>query len=148
MNMDKAINVARTVLGYVSTLLILALIILVAAGRVKVAVVEGISMEPTMHTGDLVFLEKKAPDKIDVGDVVVYHAGSKYIIHRVIKIYKNNGRYCYVVKGDNNPVPDPGFPQCGYRGIPYDAILGVVYSVHNMPVKIPYIGGISVVLKG
>ena len=138
----------REVLGYVTTILVLLLILLVAVGKIRVAVVDGISMEPTMHTGDLVFLEKKAPDKIKVNDIVVYRSGKRYIIHRVIDIYKVNGEYCYVIKGDNNPVPDPGFPECRGRGVPYRAILGVVYGIDGEPIKIPYIGGISVVLKG
>ena len=135
-------------LGYFITTIIIISLVLIATGRIRIAVVEGRSMEPTMHTGDLVFLRSEPPEKIKPGDVVVYKTDSRYIIHRVINVYVYKGNYCYIVKGDNNPVPDPGFPACGSRGIPYDAIIGVVYSVDDSVVKIPYLGGISVVIKG
>jgi len=142
------LRIIESVASYLLTALIVIFIILIATGVIRVAVVEGRSMEPTMHTGDLVLLEKKPPEDIKPGDVVVYSVGGKYIIHRVLKVFIHNGEYCYVVKGDNNPVPDPGFPECGGRGIPYDAIIGVAYSYNGMVVKIPYIGGVSVLLRG
>ncbi|MCE4627800.1 MAG: signal peptidase I [Desulfurococcales archaeon] len=135
-------------LGYLITIIIIVSLVLIAAGKIRIAVVEGRSMEPTMHTGDLVFLRSEPPEKIKPGDVVVYKTDGRYIIHRVINVYIFKGNYCYIIKGDNNPVPDPGFPACGSRGIPYSAIIGVVYSVDGSVVKIPYLGGISVMVKG
>ncbi len=128
-------------------------VVLVAQGVRGMAIVEGRSMEPLFHTGDVVFLVKKPPDEIKVGDIVVYETpGGKYIIHRVIEVYKVSDTYCYVVKGDNNPVPDLGFEPCkprgGITGIPYDSIKGVVYTVRGVPVKIPYIGGLTLLIRG
>ena len=144
---------ASSIASAILTITVLIIIVLIITGVVRIAVVEGISMEPTLHTGDMVFLEKKAPGDIRPGDIVVYKGRGRYIIHRVIRVFKYNYHgsleTCYVVKGDNNPVPDPGFPQCGGRGIPYEAIMGVVVSAKpGVPIKVPYLGGISVALRG
>ena len=59
------------------------------------------SMEPTLHVGDMVVIAKS---DYQVGDIVVYMRGSIPIIHRIIE--KNNEGF--IIKGDNNPVSDPG----------------------------------------
>lgn len=141
---------------WVAAGVVLAVVIalIVVSGVRSMAIVEGRSMEPLFHTGDVVFLEKKSPDEIRVGDIVVYKTlGGKYIIHRVIEVYEAAGTTCYIVKGDNNPIADPGLPPCPYRnggsrGIPYEAIIGVVAAPGGVPFKIPYLGGLTLILRG
>ncbi len=62
------------------------------------------SMEPVLHRGDLVFVV--APKDLRVNDVVIYQKeGTPFtIIHRIIE-KRDDG---YIIKGDNNPVPDRG----------------------------------------
>ena len=121
------------------------------------AIVEGRSMEPLFHTGDLVVLVPVERGGVAVGDIVVYEKGGKYIIHRVIYVYESpGGELCLVTKGDNNPVPDAGFPtQCsvvlvpGYgpqAGVPLSAVKGKVLEVAGVPVKVPYVGGVRLAL--
>ena len=143
---DKAGILERSLSGIV-TIIVLLIIALALTGRLGIAVVEGISMEPTFHTGDIVFLEKKVPGEIQPGDIVVYKRYNGYIIHRVIGVANNGGTLCYIVKGDNNPFPDPPLPPCG-KGIPYSDIIGVVAKARGMPVKIPYLGGMAVIIRG
>jgi signal peptidase len=115
------------------------------------AVVEGSSMEPLFHTGDLVVLVKSPPEEISVGDIVVYRSGGKFVIHRVVYKYVGpGGETCFVTKGDNNVLPDLGDPlRCGTKvvpglgvvsGRPYEDIVGVVVEVAGVPLKIPYVG--------
>ena len=122
------------------------------------AVVEGVSMEPLFHTGDLVVLVKKSPEEIEVGDIVVYKSGGKYVIHRVVYKYVGpSGDVCFVTKGDNNLLPDLGDPlRCGSRavpgigyasGIPYDRVVGVVAEVEGKPLKIPYVGAVRLLAR-
>ena len=68
-----------------------------------VSVVSG-SMEPVLYRGDLIILT--SPKDIKVTDVVIYQRPdiSETIIHRIIE-ERDGG---YIIKGDNNPIPDPG----------------------------------------
>ncbi|GAB6147866.1 signal peptidase I [Stetteria hydrogenophila] len=129
------------------------------------AVVQGQSMEPILHSGDLVFIIPKKPEDIRVGDIVVYRTYGAYVIHRVVYVYKDGGSYCFVTWGDNretNKVPDFGDPaRCrpvvftdpytGERveasGVPYSSIVGVAVAVRGYVVKLPYIGSVTLVLR-
>ncbi len=93
-----------------------------------VIVVSG-SMEPVFYRGDVILLEGVSPQDIKVGDVVVYKRPyTRYpIIHRVRGIEKINvdgkQKLCFVIQGDNNPVPDPGLVGSPYLDcIPGDVI--------------------------
>ena len=129
----------------------------------SVVVVDGRSMLPTLQTGDLVLVIRHY-SSIKVGDVIVYrYTGFFYgyylkdalIIHRVVYIYRNNGVTCYVTKGDNNPVYDPGYPNvCGsiefngtvVSGVPASDVVGVVLG-GSEPLVIPYLGGLALALR-
>ena len=77
------------------------------------------SMEPEFYRGDIVVVEKANlfglgiqefdPNDVQVGDIVVYNAEwvDEAVIHRVINITEINGSTYFVIKGDNNDVPDP-----------------------------------------
>ena len=69
------------------------------------------SMNPTYQQGDIFILMQDSPDKIVVGDVIVYKPinSDTLIIHRVIYKEKIDGEYQFIVKGDNsvsNSLPD------------------------------------------
>ena len=116
-----------------------------------IVVVKGTSMLPTLYYGDLVIVHKVPPDKIHVGDIIVYKSEyrGELVIHRVIKIVKGPQckPLCYITKGDNNIASDAGFLEPMY-GISYDKVIGVVYSIHiqvggmdtQAPLRIPYLG--------
>ncbi len=134
------------------SIVVVLVAIIIASGVRGVAIVEGRSMEPLFHTGDIVFLRKPNSENIHIGTIIVYKSGNKYIIHRVIKIYKYNNMNCYIVKGDNNPIPDPGLPPCPYiswyRGVPQTSIKGIVATIRGDPLKIPYLGGLTLLVRG
>lgn len=110
-----------------------------------VVVVSG-SMEPTLHRGDLLFLQGKDPATIKngtiygkEGDIIVFDAHGLWInpppdpiVHRVIgKKYDN--AWFFLTKGDANPSPDEAW-------VPENKILGVVVGI------IPYIGWVKIIL--
>jgi hypothetical protein len=66
------------------------------------------SMDPVFDQGNYAIqITPQNPDEIAVGDIISYKYGDKTIIHRVIeKGIDGNGWY-FIVKGDNNPAPDP-----------------------------------------
>ena len=154
--MPGALSIARAVVTVVTVLVALGYI---AAGvfGAGFAIVEGQSMEPLFHTGDLVVLVPVDDGGVTVGDIVVYEKKGRFIIHRVIYIYESqSGELCLVTMGDNNPVPDAGFPSvCGVvliegygpqAGVPLSAVKGKVFEVAGVPVKVPYIGGVRLAL--
>lgn len=75
-------------------------------GQASYVMVNGISMEPKYHTGDLVIVRKQPV--YQVGDVIAYRDAqmSAYVIHRVIGIEQGQ----YVLKGDNNSWIDAYHP--------------------------------------
>ena len=85
-------------------------------GKVSYAMINGISMEPNYHTGDLA-LVRQAP-AYQVGDIVTYHDArmNANIIHRIIDIKEDH----FILKGDNNSWID------GYQPIS-DEILGKLW---------------------
>ena len=130
---------------------IIILLALVLAQHLNV-VVSG-SMEPEFYRGDIVVVEKANlfglgiqefdPNDVQVGDIVVYNAEwvDEAVIHRVINITEINGSTYFVIKGDNNDVPDPYY-------VSPDQITDRVVTLGDDPLIIPYIGNINRWLRG
>ncbi|MEM0233174.1 MAG: signal peptidase I [Candidatus Nezhaarchaeales archaeon] len=95
----------------------------VASGTdVPLAVVEGTSMVPILHSGDVVLLVGVKPSDLKVGDIIVYKYGDKFIIHKIIHIEGRNGKYFFVTQGENNKAPDPYL-------VSEDQVVGRVFCV-------------------
>ncbi len=75
-------------------------------GQASYVMVNGISMEPGYHTGDLVIVRKA--QTYQVGDVVTYRDAKMgaYVIHRIIGIEQGQ----FIIKGDNNSWIDAYHP--------------------------------------
>jgi signal peptidase I len=77
-------------------------------GPATFVTVKGVSMLPTLKTGDFVLAEAQPSYK--VGDLVVYRVPKGQIgagddlIHRIVA---GNATTGFTLKGDNNPAPDP-----------------------------------------
>ncbi len=82
-------------------------------GQASYVMVNGISMEPNYHTGDLVIVRKA--QTYQIGDVVTYRDAKMgaYVIHRIIGIQQG----MFTIKGDNNSWIDAYHPT-------YDEIVG------------------------
>ena len=67
-------------------------------GQVSYVMVNGISMEPGFHTGDLAIMRQAAD--YQVGDIVTYRNAhlNANVIHRIIGVEGDH----FVFKGDNN----------------------------------------------
>ena len=81
-------------------------------GPAGYALVSGTSMLPTMHTGDVVIVQRA--DHYTIGDVIAYKvpkgqtgAGAQ-VIHRIVG---GNEREGFVVQGDNRTAPDIWHPR-------------------------------------
>lgn len=89
------------------------------------------SMEPLVYPGDVVLVEKKIYDEVELNDVLYFQSEEVYIIHRVIDLEGDTFR----TKGDNNNSPDSDLVKA-------EDVRGVMVG------KIPYIGRISLWMRG
>lgn len=66
------------------------------------------SMDPTVDAGHTCIIDKSYPRSLlKPGDVVVYEALGKWIMHRIYEIgFDDDGKY-FRLKGDNNYAVDP-----------------------------------------
>jgi signal peptidase len=83
-------------------------------GPAAFVMVQGVSMEPTYHTGDLVISHRRS--SYAVGDVIAYEVpggdvgAGLTVIHRIISGSPATG---FITQGDNNPTPDDWRPKLG-----------------------------------
>jgi signal peptidase len=91
--------------------------------------VSGISMQPTMFTGDLAVLHRYGT--YDVGDVIAFHTNQGTVIHRIVGGDATSG---YTTQGDNRDQPDL------WRPTP-DQVIG------RMWFHIPWIGKVLLPLQ-
>lgn len=82
----------------------------------------GISMLPYIKPGDYLIIDV-TPEKIDLGDVIVYRYNGELIGHRVIRITDDG----YIVQGDNVDHPDPVI-------VTDDMVFGEVERVISNPI--------------
>ena len=64
------------------------------------------SMEPSIMTGDMVFVKETDPDSLKVGDVIAYKSGSAVVTHRIVEVKSETGETRYVTQGDANTAAD------------------------------------------
>lgn len=90
------------------------------------------SMEPTIQTGSICFINtNESFDNIDVNDVIAFKTGNNMLVtHRVLDITKDG----FQTKGDNNDVPDVSAVNC-------NAFMGKTL------LSIPYVGYIAMFFK-
>ncbi len=104
---DRATTVWLTVLSAIFVLALAPLLV-----GMRVVVVDGGSMRPTMPGGTLALTRATAPDRIEVGDVVVVRDAidgklSVPRVHRVVEIETaEDGRRLARTKGDGNVTVD------------------------------------------
>ena len=93
-----------------------------------IAVASG-SMEPKIKKGDVVIIEKidKKYNKLKKGDILAFKYKNVIIVHRIIKIIKQQDEYYFYTKGDANSKEDNFM-------VEKQMIIGKVNH------KIPYIG--------
>lgn len=88
------------------------------------------SMEPTINIGDMIIVDqyyKDHVDKINLGDVLVFNKHGAAISHRVVEIKKQDNKFNFYTKGDNNDSVDNWI-------VDSDEVIGVA------KVNIPVIG--------
>lgn len=68
------------------------------------------SMEPIFTRGDAVIVEKldkEEKNKLKKGDIIQYQVDKTVVVHRIVKVKKEDNKKVYILKGDNNNAKDP-----------------------------------------
>jgi signal peptidase I len=66
------------------------------------------SMDPLLDKGAHgIQITPQSPETLAVGDIVSYDYHGRKIIHRIMEINQDEQGYYFILKGDNNPLPDP-----------------------------------------
>lgn len=101
-------------------------------------VVSSGSMVPVLNVGDIIIVRGVDPHTITVGTIIIFHSPYEYdmpIVHRVVAVLNDGSSLFFETKGDHNEIRD------GWK-VPAENLIGAYV------VKIPYIGLISLELRG
>lgn len=137
-------KVVKSILGWLIYLAILAALVwgtpkglaFVLKTKYPMASITSGSMWPALKTGDMVFIKGiENKDEIKVGDIIVYKNPLGFTIHRVIEINEN----IIITKGDANNVSD--------APVKFEEIIGKTLDFNNKPIRIPYLGQISILFN-
>lgn len=116
----KIISIIRTIFIYILSACILIAAILFAFNASPNKSIFGFryytilteSMEPELSVGDLIFVQLKDAENININDVITFNPSSDsdaYLTHRVtekIEDYQGTGVTCFKTKGDANDTED------------------------------------------
>lgn len=139
-------EIAEGIIIAVILYLIIQACFMVALGveRPLYVVISG-SMEPVYKEGDILLVGRVDVDKIEKGDIIVFHSSSGGIpvVHRVYEVRTEGGRRYFVTKGDNNESLDIyyQYDPYDYPGIPPEKIIG------KPLIKIPKVGWAQIWLR-
>ncbi len=122
----KLLNIITTTLVVIAVVLAILLVGVRLVGLQPYTVMSG-SMEPTYHTGSLIYVKEVEPEEVEVGQAITFVLNEELVVatHRVIEIDEENQHF--YTKGDANASPD-GSP------VHFENLIGVpVFSI-------PYLG--------
>lgn len=114
----QVISLSKTMIALGLVLEIFLSFLLVSGTFTPLMIVQTESMEPTIMTGEMIWIRGVAPSDVRVGDIITFNipptvaaafAGTEAttITHRVIDItYNSDDTLSFKTKGDNNPVED------------------------------------------
>ncbi|MCM2326161.1 MAG: signal peptidase I [Candidatus Woesearchaeota archaeon] len=86
------------------------------------------------NTGDIMVLFGKDPEKIKIGDVIVFVANQRDpIIHRVINKWQVDGKYYFQTKGDHNE-----------NSYSFESAISEDLLVGKAALRIPFLGNVKI----
>ena len=92
------------------------------------------SMEPTYHTGSVIYVKSADADALEVGQPITYYLSGKTVAtHRIIEVVEEDGAVRYRTKGDANDVAD------GSLVDPEDIIGTPIFSIPYLGFALSYI---------
>lgn len=112
---------------WIYTFIITLILLMFALGvfPIKPIVILTGSMKPKINEGDLLIIAECKINDVEIGDIIEYELNGYYVVHRAIKIIKNENRIEIITKGDNNlredknPVSEDNLKGCYKYQVPY-----------------------------
>ena len=107
-NLRKGWNIFSSILMGLGVLLAVLLVGVRLFGVQIYTVLSG-SMEPTYHTGALLYVKEADPLKLEAGDVITFKLeGTTIATHRIVEVISSSGTggVCFRTKGDANDMED------------------------------------------
>jgi signal peptidase I len=127
MRRIKFSNILFNIFTLITIALATFIVVLLATHTRAFSVSTG-SMNPTLKTGDIIFVKPVEFDSVQKKDIVTieYNDSSGYFTHRVVRVDKENG--LIYTKGDANEKQDPILGQLSLH-ITKNTILIIIASV-------------------
>jgi signal peptidase I len=95
-------------------------------------------MKNGFNTGDIIVLFGKKPEKLELGDIIVFKANQPDpIIHRIIRIWETEEGYHFHTKGDHNA------ESISYQNV-YEVDITEDRVIGKAVFRIPYLGYIKI----
>ena len=95
------------------------------------------------NKGDILFIVGAKPEKLKVGDIIIFNAGTNHpIIHRIMKIEETNSGRIFSTMGDHNPgqlsveqeiTEDQLVGKAVFRIVPYAGWIKLIFFEHLQP---------------
>ena len=79
--------------------------------KYKMIAIASNSMKPVYSRGDAVIYEKIDIKELEVGDVLAFQKENIVVTHRITKIWRQDDKYYFTTKGDNNNTEDVFTPK-------------------------------------
>ncbi len=93
-------------------------------------------MWPVLKKWDLIFIKGiNNKEEIQLDDVIIFQNPKGFTIHRVTKLHEET----LITKGDANNISD--------EPIKYEDVIGELLTFNEKPVRIPFLGTISVYIN-
>lgn len=130
---QKIWNVVSTALIVIIAAAALLLLSFRLLGLKGFTVLSG-SMEPTYHTGSVIYVKSADADALEVGKPITFYLSGKTVAtHRIIEVVEEDGSVRYRTKGDANDIAD------GSLVDPEDIIGTPVFSIPYLGYALSYI---------
>lgn len=127
---------------------IVALVIYVPRGlsamlktETPIAAITSGSMWPVLKKGDLILIQSTSRENINIDDIVVWRnatsteAAAGFTIHRVVELRQDT----LTTKGDANSTED--------NPVQYEQIIGKTVEWRGKPLRVPYLGYVTIWLS-
>lgn len=92
------------------------------------------SMEPTIHTGSIILVQRAHAAPYNTGDVITFRGLTQNVTHRIVEVVETDGAFSYRTKGDANTNTDMHL-------MPHDRVIGKTST------SVPLLGYILVWLR-